>query len=73
MASGGMGDVLAGVIGSLVAKGVTPCHAAKVGVFLHGLAADIAIEQQKTETICASELIAHLQQAISSVRNAGRG
>jgi len=71
MASGGMGDVLAGMIGSLVAKGVTPCHAAKACVFLHGLAADIAIEQQKSETICASELIAHLQAAISFVRNAG--
>ncbi len=40
MASGGMGDVLTGLIGSLLAQGLPAKHAATLGVFLHGLAAD---------------------------------
>jgi ADP-dependent NAD(P)H-hydrate dehydratase / NAD(P)H-hydrate epimerase len=42
MASGGMGDVLTGVIGALLAQGASPLNAACAGVFLHGLAADRA-------------------------------
>jgi len=40
MASGGMGDVLTGVIAGLVCQGVSPAEAARCGVYLHGLAAD---------------------------------
>jgi len=40
MASGGMGDVLAGVIAALLAAGLPPYDAAKLGVYLHGLAGD---------------------------------
>ena len=42
MASGGMGDVLSGVIGSLLAQHVPPLEAAALGVCLHGAAADVA-------------------------------
>jgi len=42
MASGGMGDVLSGVIGGLLAQGLAPLEAAALGVCLHGAAADIA-------------------------------
>jgi NAD(P)H-hydrate epimerase len=42
MASGGMGDVLAGVIGALLAQRLTPAEAACLGVYVHGLAADRA-------------------------------
>ncbi len=41
MATGGMGDVLAGMIGALICQGLSPIHAAVVGVFLHGSAADL--------------------------------
>jgi NAD(P)H-hydrate epimerase len=44
MASGGMGDVLSGVIGSLCAQGLAPDFAAALGVCLHGAAADLAAE-----------------------------
>lgn len=45
MASGGMGDVLSGVIGALLAQHLAPVEAAALGVCLHGAAADIAAEQ----------------------------
>ena len=40
MATGGMGDVLSGMIGSLLCQGLKPLEAAAAGVYLHGLAAD---------------------------------
>ncbi|MNW21742.1 Bifunctional NAD(P)H-hydrate repair enzyme Nnr [compost metagenome] len=42
MATGGSGDVLAGIIGSLLAQGLPPGQAAALGVFLHGAAGDRA-------------------------------
>ena len=44
MASGGMGDVLSGVLGSLMAQGLSPSDAARLGVCLHARAGDIAAE-----------------------------
>ena len=40
LASGGTGDILSGIIGSLLAQGLNPLEAAKLGVYVHGLAAD---------------------------------
>lgn len=45
MATGGMGDVLSGVIGALVCQGLSPKNAAVAGVYLHGAAADILYEK----------------------------
>ena len=45
MATGGMGDVLCGVIGALVCQGLSPLHAAVAGVYLHGAAADRLYEK----------------------------
>ncbi|MEE8480420.1 MAG: NAD(P)H-hydrate dehydratase, partial [Desulfobacterales bacterium] len=44
MASGGMGDVLTGIIAGLVAQGFSPESAAHTGVYLHGAAADMLAE-----------------------------
>ena len=46
MASGGMGDVLAGIIGAYLAHGMNPLDAAKSGVFIHGAAGDLALWPQ---------------------------
>ena len=46
MGSGGMGDVLAGIIGGLLAQGYTPWQAACFGVYLHGLAGDYLATKQ---------------------------
>jgi NAD(P)H-hydrate epimerase len=56
MASGGMGDVLSGVIGSLLAQGVSALEAAALGVCLHGAAADTAAEQGQAGML-ASDLM----------------
>ena len=45
LASGGTGDVLSGIIGSLMAQGLTGLDAAKLGVFVHGAAADALVKK----------------------------
>ncbi|HBI14086.1 MAG TPA: bifunctional ADP-dependent NAD(P)H-hydrate dehydratase/NAD(P)H-hydrate epimerase [Desulfobulbaceae bacterium] len=47
MASGGMGDVLSGLLGALLAQGLAPAAAARLGVYLHGLAADRLAGQRR--------------------------
>lgn len=47
MATGGMGDVLAGMIGGILAQGLEPGIAARAGVFIHGIAADKLAQQRK--------------------------
>ncbi len=61
MASGGMGDVLAGVIGGLLAQGFPLMEAACVGVTLHGMAGDKAAEQDGERGMLAMDLIPHLR------------
>lgn len=71
MASGGMGDVLAGVIGALCAQGLEAAEAAAVGVHVHGLAADLAAAALGGQTgIMASDVIGRLPAAIASVQGA---
>lgn len=61
MGSGGMGDVLAGVIGGLLAQGFPLMDAACVGVSLHGMAGDKAAEQDGERGMLAMDLIPHLR------------
>ncbi len=56
LATGGTGDVLAGVIGSLLAQGLTPAAAARVGVYLHGLAGELVRERLGDAGLLASDL-----------------
>lgn len=56
LASGGTGDVLAGAIGSLLAQGLAPFAAARLGVYLHGLAGDAARERLGDAGVLASDL-----------------
>ena len=66
MATGGSGDVLSGMIASLVGQGFTPFDAAKTGVFLHGRAGDLALCESRIpfEAITATTLIDHIGPAI---------
>jgi NAD(P)H-hydrate epimerase len=64
MASGGMGDVLAGVIGGLLAQGSTIKEAAKIGVYLHGAAADLAA-QQGERGLLASDLLPMIRKLVN--------
>lgn len=63
MASGGMGDVLSGVIGALLAQGLPPLSAATLGVCLHGAAGDIAA-QDGQRGLVATDLIAPMRELL---------
>ena len=67
MASGGSGDVLTGVIGALLARGVPARGAAGAGAFLHGLAGDFAAESLGEEGIVASDIVERLPVAMLSL------
>lgn len=56
LASGGTGDVLAGIIGALLAQGLGPSAAARLGVYLHGLAGDLIRERFGDAGLLASDL-----------------
>jgi NAD(P)H-hydrate epimerase len=65
MASGGMGDVLTGVITALVAQGLPLFAAAKAGVYLHGLAGDQAAQADGERGLLATDLLPCLRQAVN--------
>lgn len=66
MASAGMGDVLSGVLGGLIAQGLTLQEAAKLGVWLHAYAADRAVHEKGERGLLASDLMPYLRQLINS-------
>jgi hydroxyethylthiazole kinase-like uncharacterized protein yjeF len=66
MASGGMGDVLAGVIAGLLVQGLALKDAAQQGVHIHGLAADLAVEKDGERGLLASDLMDPLRQLVNS-------
>ncbi len=67
MASGGTGDILTGMIGGLLAQGMNPLEAAKLGVYLHGLSGDLAKEERGEVCLVATDLLRYLPQAIKEV------
>lgn len=60
MASGGVGDVLSGILGALLAGGLSPEHAAVVGVYVHGRAGDLAAARVGKRPLIASDLLARI-------------
>ena len=68
MATAGSGDVLTGILLSLLAQGLSPENAAVLGVFLHGLAGDIAAGESCYESIIASDIINCLGKAFNKIR-----
>ena len=63
MATGGTGDVLSGVVAALAAQGCTPYDSAVLGVYLHGLAGDIAAAEKGVHGLIASDLCGTLPAA----------
>lgn len=57
MATGGSGDVLSGIIGSLLAQGAAPINAASAGVFLHGTIGDLAAEKLGKISMLPTDMI----------------
>ncbi|HAL64532.1 MAG: NAD(P)HX epimerase / NAD(P)HX dehydratase [Bacteroidetes bacterium 38_7] len=66
MATGGSGDVLTGIILSLLAQGYNLGQAAVMGVFLHGLAGDLAADELSQEYMSANDIIRFLAPAFLS-------
>ncbi len=72
MASGGTGDVLAGVIGALLAQGLAAYDAAALGVFAHGAAGDAVAARQGEVGLLASDLLAELPATLERLQAAAR-
>lgn len=68
MATAGAGDVLTGVITSLMAQGYEPENAAILGVYLHGVAGDLAKEQMGEISLIASDIVEQLPNAYGWLR-----
>jgi NAD(P)H-hydrate epimerase len=68
MASGGAGDVLTGLIAALVSRHYDPLVAARLGVFLHGVAGDLALEDRGVEGLIAGDLIGRIPAAFERLR-----
>nr|WP_091429739.1 NAD(P)H-hydrate dehydratase [Flavobacterium degerlachei] len=67
LATAGSGDVLTGIITSLVAQSYKPVDAAIMGVYLHGLTADIALPKTGYQSFIASDIIKYLGKAFLSL------
>ncbi len=65
LASGGTGDVLTGMIVSLLAQGVPPVESAIAGVYLHGLAGDLAAADLSEYSLMAGDLLDYIPEAIN--------
>ena len=67
LATAGSGDVLTGIITSLLAQSYEPINAALLGVYLHGLTADIALPETGYQSFIASDIISYLGKAYLSL------
>lgn len=68
MATGGSGDVLSGMIGAFLARGMKPYEAAAAGVYLHGLAGDLSAKQQGQICLAATDIIDYLPKAVNKMK-----
>ena len=64
MATAGSGDVLAGIIASLLVQHLAPCDAAALGAYIHGLCGDTASEQLGHASVMASDLLSAIQRVL---------
>lgn len=68
MATAGCGDALTGIILALLSQNYRPDHAAILGVYIHGMAADIALTLSSEEALVASDIIHNLGHAFRQLR-----
>ena len=63
MATAGSGDVLTGILAALLGQGLSAWDAARLGVYLHGLAGDLGVETKGQHSLVAGDLIDYLPSA----------
>jgi NAD(P)H-hydrate epimerase len=68
MATAGSGDVLTGILTALLAQGYPSEQAALMGVYLHGLAGNLCLDEQTKESMIASDIIQQLGKAFKLIR-----
>jgi ADP-dependent NAD(P)H-hydrate dehydratase / NAD(P)H-hydrate epimerase len=68
MAKGGSGDVLTGILTGLLAQGYSPLEACLLGVYLHGLAGDLAAESLGIDGMIATDIINSIPKAWMKLR-----
>jgi hydroxyethylthiazole kinase-like uncharacterized protein yjeF len=68
MASAGSGDVLLGIVAGLLATGILPRDALKVGVYVHGLSGDLGAKQVGQRSLIASDIITNLPNAFTQIK-----
>ena len=73
MSKGGSGDVLAGMLASLIAQGIPPANAACLAVFLHGKAGDCAAERLSEQAMLPTDLIGELPGLFLRLERRRRG
>lgn len=71
MATGGSGDVLSGIIGGLLAQGMSREDAAIAGVYIHGLAGDLAAEELGEYGLIAGDIAKYVAYAILDIQKGG--
>ncbi|MBK8329955.1 MAG: hypothetical protein IPL09_10895 [Bacteroidetes bacterium] len=67
LAKGGAGDALTGMVTAFLAQGYTPLKSAILGVYLHGLAADITLQSQSVESMLITDVIEHIGDAFKTL------
>jgi hydroxyethylthiazole kinase-like uncharacterized protein yjeF len=67
MATAGSGDILSGIIGAFLAKGLSPMEAASAGVYIHGAAGDLAALEMGETGVMASDICSYIPYAIKNI------
>jgi NAD(P)H-hydrate epimerase len=71
MATGGSGDVLTGILLGLKAQGYSSLETCLLGVYLHGLAGDLAVKKQGYQALIANDIIENLGKAFRKIEKTG--
>ena len=67
MATAGSGDVLTGILSGILGQGIAAEETLKAGVYIHGLAGDLAVKKTGEISLIASDIVNHLPQAFAEV------
>jgi len=68
MASGGVGDVLTGMIAGFIAQGVSPDDSALISPYIHGFVADLLLDEESEESIIATKILENIGFALKALR-----